>query len=213
MAVSAHLVVVRGGRAESDGRQPPSDAEVLSGIAAKQAWAARCLVDRLEPVVERTLTRVLQRRTSDFEDLVQVTFERIIRALIKRRFDARCSLSTWASAIATNVGIDHLRSKICERRLFKDRQDSVPPELPSRVDAAARLEARAEVARVQRVLAGMKPAHAEAVLLHDLLGHDLSEIAATTGVTVAAAQSRLVRGRTAFLRRARRAELRGRTRP
>jgi RNA polymerase sigma-70 factor (ECF subfamily) len=212
MAVSANLVVVRGGRSEPDSKEPPSDAEVLSGIEAGQAWAARRLVDQLEPIVERTLMRVLQRRTSDFEDLVQITFERIIKTLIQRRFDARCSLSTWASAIATHVGIDSLRSKIRERRLFETSKGSLPPEPPSGVDAAVRLEARAEVARIQRVLARMKPAHAEAVLLHDLLGHNLSEIATITGASVAAAQSRLVRGRRAFLRRLRYAAERGRTR-
>jgi RNA polymerase sigma-70 factor (ECF subfamily) len=100
-----------------------------------------------------------------------------------------------------------------ERRLFSFSKSSLPPELPSRVDASARLEARAEVARIQRVLAGMKPAHAEAVLFHDLLGHDLSETATITGASVAAAQSRLVRGRKVFLRRLRRAEEKGGTRP
>lgn len=212
MATSAHLVVLDGGRAKPARTDSPSDEQVLSGLDAGQAWAARCLVDRLEPIVERTLMRVLQNRSADFEDLVQVTFERIIRTLRDRRFDARCSLSTWASVIATHVGIDALRSRIRERRLFKGRETDGSPhhELPSRVDATARLEARAEVIRVQRVLAGMNPAQAEAVLLHDLLGHDLAEIAAITGVSVAAAQSRLVRGRKAFLNRARRAEAKGR---
>jgi RNA polymerase sigma-70 factor (ECF subfamily) len=212
MAVPANLVVLPGGRAEPDGAGPPSDEEVLAGLRAEEPWAARCLVDRLEPAVERTLMRVLQSRTTDFEDLVQATFERIVRTLVERRFDARCSLSTWASAIATHVGIDSLRSRIRERRLFKDEKASGVHELSSRVDASARLEARAEVARVQRILARMNPAQAEAVLLHDLLGHDLSEIAAITGVTVAAAQSRLVRGRRAFLRRARQADGKGKAR-
>ena len=45
------------------------------------------------------------------------------------------------------------------------------------------------------------PAKAEALFLHDALGHDLAEVALLTGVSVAAAQSRLVRARKDLLAR------------
>ena len=51
----------------------------------------------------------------------------------------------------------------------------------------------------------MKPDHAQTLLLHDVLGHDLAETAAITGVSRAAAQKRLWRGRAELLRRAKRA--------
>ena len=41
----------------------------------------------------------------------------------------------------------------------------------------------------------MNQERATAVLLYDVFGHELAEIAVLTGVSVAAAQSRLVRGR------------------
>ena len=52
-----------------------------------------------------------------------------------------------------------------------------------------------DLERVRTMLARMKPERAETVFLHDVLGHDLAEIALLTRVSVAAAQSRLVRGR------------------
>jgi DNA-directed RNA polymerase specialized sigma24 family protein len=65
------------------------------------------------------------------------------------------------------------------------------------------LEARAEIGELHNILSVMDPAQAETVLLHDVHGHELTEIALIMGVSVAAAQSRLVRGRKELLRRAR----------
>jgi RNA polymerase sigma-70 factor (ECF subfamily) len=189
----------------------PEDGAILAGLEASESWAAAALYNRLEPVVERTLYRVLQHRTSDFEDLFQTTFERIVRTLVSRRFASGCSLTTWAAAIATNVAIDSLRATIRERRVFSTQTaSSAHRELPVYPDTSGRLEARSEVGRLQEILAAMSPAQAEAVLLHDLLGHNLAEVANIAGVSVAAAQSRLVRGRKDFLRRAHRGKVGGR---
>ncbi len=58
-----------------------------------------------------------------------------------------------------------------------------------------RLESRNTLQLVRIEIARLSPTRAEALLLHDVLGYELSEVAAIVGVTVAAAQSRLVRGR------------------
>jgi RNA polymerase sigma-70 factor (ECF subfamily) len=55
--------------------------------------------------------------------------------------------------------------------------------------------ARHELERVRRALALMTAERSEVILLHDMLGKDLSEIAVLMNISVAAAQSRLVRGR------------------
>ena len=89
-----------------------------------------------------------------------------------------------------------------ERKLFRD-EPVIETARPSQASPESAAVAGQDVARVQRALARMKPKHAEAVLLHDVLGHDLNEIAAITAATTAAAQSRLVRGRKELLRRAR----------
>jgi hypothetical protein len=47
----------------------------------------------------------------------------------------------------------------------------------------------------------MKPDRAQAVFLHDVLGHELAEIAVMEDISVAAAQSRLVRGRKDLYKR------------
>ncbi|HMR76180.1 MAG TPA: sigma factor-like helix-turn-helix DNA-binding protein, partial [Polyangiaceae bacterium] len=63
--------------------------------------------------------------------------------------------------------------------------------------------ARGAFERLRYELSQMSPGRAEALLLHDVLGHDLAEIAAMTDTTVAAAQSRLVRGRHELRKRMR----------
>jgi len=207
MALEAKVAVPRG----EEERLGASDRELLDALERRESWAAAALYDKLTTVVERTLFRVLQRRGPDFEDLVQVTFERIVRTLLEHRFAANCKLTTWATAIATNVAIDAVRSRIRERRVFSEEsveladRHSVPPS------ATERMEVRAEVLRVQRVLASMNAEQAEAILLHDVIGHNLAEVAVIVGVTVAAAQSRLVRGRKEFLRRAKQLDAGGKS--
>jgi RNA polymerase sigma-70 factor (ECF subfamily) len=159
------------------------------------------LYRRLYPSVSRTLWRILQRSTADHEDLVQITFERVIKTLVDGRFVGACSLTTWASSIASHAALDHLRARARERKLFVDQESLSGWEGQEGIDTERSLHARAEVEALQAVLARMNPEHVKAVLLYDVLGHSLAEMAAVLGVSEAAAQSRLARGRKELLRR------------
>jgi DNA-directed RNA polymerase specialized sigma24 family protein len=64
------------------------------------------------------------------------------------------------------------------------------------------LEARQKLEWLQHALSRMNPDQARTLLLHDVLGHGLGEVASIMGVTVAAAQRRLSRGHQELLRRA-----------
>lgn len=180
-----------------------SDELLVAGLLAGESWAATALYDRLEPVVDRALRRVLQ--SNDHDDLIQIVFERIVRTLVERKFAGACSLSTWATAIAAHVGIDALRARVRERAMVWDDR-ARGAEIAARTSSGnleRQLEARAEIAELQGILSTIDPAQAETVLLHDVYGHELSEIAILMSVSVSAAQSRLVRGRKELLRRAR----------
>jgi RNA polymerase sigma-70 factor, ECF subfamily len=167
-------------------------------------------------VVDRSLRRILRSTGPDYDDLVQAAFERIITVLSRKPLGGSCELRAWSAAVTSHVALDWLRRRVRERRLFWSPlarpTDSSPPapELDSStsVDAERRLIARAEVGRVQGILARMKPAAAQTLLLHDVLGFDMLEVTEITGVSLSAAQSRLVRARKEFLRRAQ-AELPG----
>jgi DNA-directed RNA polymerase specialized sigma24 family protein len=113
MAELKHLRALESDTAVSS--DPRSDEQIVEGLVAGQEWAAEALYDRLQPVVDRALRRVLQSNADDHDDLAQIVFERIVRTLTQRKFAGACSLSTWATAIAAHVGIDALRARVRER--------------------------------------------------------------------------------------------------
>lgn len=182
---------------------PPTAQAVLAGVLAGERWAHVALYDLLYPVVARTLQKVLRDASGDYEDLVQASFERIVRTLVGERRVAVENLQGWAGAIAAHVALDALRSRSRERRLFE--RESVGATHSERVVAPnleRQLEARQRLEWLQRTLSAMNADQAQTVLLHDVLGHGLAEIAVITGVSVAAAQRRLSRGHQELLRRA-----------
>jgi RNA polymerase sigma-70 factor (ECF subfamily) len=187
------------GRAE--GEQPPSDEQIIEAVQRGEHRVAALLYDRLFGVVDHTLFRVFGRREADHDDLVQTVFEQIVVTLSRRSYARACNLKTWASSIASHVGFNALRSRRRERRVL-DRDATVEGSVvPARTDSESLAAARVELDRVRRHLLAMKPDQAQTVFLHDVLGHELAEIALMTQVSVAAAQSRLVRGRRELYRR------------
>lgn len=174
---------------------------------------ASVIYERLVSVVDHTLYRVFGRREVDHDDLVQAAFEQIVVTLSRRSYARACSLRTWASSIASHVGFNALRSRRRERRVL-DREAGIEAEpVRAGIDVEGEASARAELERLRVQLSEMKSTHAEAVFLHDVLGHELAEIALMTQVSVSAAQSRLVRGRRELFRRLDRVTPRGKVAP
>lgn len=182
----------------------PADMDaLLTGVIAGERSAHAALYDLLSPVVARTLQKILRDNSGDYEDLVQASFERIVRTITgAQRVQVR-NLSAWAGAIAAHVALDALRSRSRESRLF-ERESARPSQVESvRAPSLERqLEARQKLQWLHEALSRMNAAQAQTLVLHDVLGHDLHEIAGITGVTLAAAQRRLSRGRQELLRRA-----------
>lgn len=179
-----------------------TDREIVDGIRTGEEFAADALYDRVHAVVDRSLRRILRSKGPDYDDLMQATFERIITVLSKKSLGGRCDLRAWSAAVATHVALDSLRRKMRERRLFQDESPLSSERPHHSINAEFRLEARSDVVRLQHILARMKPHAVETLLLHDVLGYELSEVAELTGTSVAGAQSRLIRSRKELLRRA-----------
>jgi len=159
----------------------------------------------LRPGIERSLYRVLRHRPPEFEDLLQVTYERVIRTVAAGNFEGKSQLKTWASAIAANVATDYLRRRHYENLLFEGlgaaSADPPPAATSTERKLERQLEARSEVRMVQGILRRMKPRYAALLVLHDLLGHSVPHVAELLGMNPAAARSTLRRARQEFVRR------------
>ena len=175
----------------------PSDDELLDGLSRGDRALGSELCRRMMRVVDGTLYRVMGRREEDHDDLVQTAFEQIVLTLSQGKFARECSLTTWASAITCNVALHAIRRRRTERRIFDESFDT---ELLSRraatsSDPESHAGSREELVRLRVHLSHMSEKLARTLLLHDMLGCGLAETATITGVSMAAAQSRLVRGR------------------
>jgi len=189
---------------------PPTQEAVLAGVVAGERWAHAALYDLLYPVVARTLRKILRDTSGDYEDLVQVSFERIVRTLCGERGAEISNLAGWAGSIAAHVALDALRGRSRERRLF-EREGAGPPRVEG-VPAPSlerQLEARKQLEWLQHTLSRMSPDQSQTILLHDVLGHPLAEVATIMGVTAAAAQRRLSRGHQELMRRAKMRGIKG----
>jgi RNA polymerase sigma-70 factor (ECF subfamily) len=180
-----------------------SDSELIDAFERGEGHACETLYDRLIGVVEGTLWRVLGRRDQSHDDLVQASFEQIVVTLAKRRFARACSLSSWAASVTSHVAFNTLRARTRERRVLDPARDGDHEARThgGSFDVEREAGVREALTRVRWHLADMDPNRATTVFLHDALGHELAEIAVLTGVSVAAAQSRLVRARKELHRR------------
>ena len=195
-------------RAVPDQPQVASERAILKAFEDDDREFGRLFYDHRIRSIDGTLMRVLGERTTEHDDLVQNTFEQILLTLTRGSFKGTCSLKSWACAISTRIGLNAIRSRKVERRYFDRSAESeeVFEHQTSHADDK-RLETRNTLVQVRLHIAQLIPARAEALLLHDVLGHELAEVAAITGITVSAAQSRLVRGRKDLRSRLREHEL------
>lgn len=181
---------------EAAPRQEPArdpsmdDAQLLAAVRAGDRSVARELHERIRPQVDRTLSRLLGRRDPDYEDLAQLALIAVVTSL--GRFRADCSLDTWTARITAHTVFKEIRRRRTARNVFEPAADDEPE---SRHDLERDALARGTLRRVRAHLDAMDPLKAWTLMLHDVCGYDLREIAQITECSVAAAQSRLSRGR------------------
>jgi RNA polymerase sigma-70 factor (ECF subfamily) len=155
--------------------------------------AATALHDRVRPQIDRTIRRLLGAGDVDRGDVAQLAMIELVTTIDRYRAD--CSLDTWTSTIAARVVYKHIRRRKLERRVFGVLDADQLAERPGHARAGRDAAMRSCARRVLAHLDAIDEAKAWTFVLHDVYGYDLREVAEITGVSVAAAQTRLVRGR------------------
>jgi RNA polymerase sigma-70 factor (ECF subfamily) len=167
------------------------DTELLAALRSGDTSAATGFYERVRPQVDRTLRRLLGHDDPDHEDIAQHVLVELVCTI--DRYRGECSLDGWVSTFTAHAVYKLIRRRRTERRLFAnltDDQVELVGARPGREPYDRDLLRRALVH-----LRAMDEQRAWAFVLHDVCGYDLRETAQITGVSVAAAQSRLVRGR------------------
>jgi RNA polymerase sigma-70 factor (ECF subfamily) len=162
--------------------------------------AVRDSIESVQSTVDTVVRRLVGSRDPEYEDLVQSSLVNVLATLDRGKFRGDCPTGGWAAVIARNVAVDAIRARARERRMFApEGWDADMVDDQSRSDANLGPEKLTDIHltldRVNRALVGLGPKKARVVYLHDVLGYQLDEVATMLGTSVAAAQSRLVRGR------------------
>jgi len=173
----------------SSGQVP--DPELVRSAQAGDLGAFAELVRRHEPRLRTVLVRILD-DPRDVEEVVQDAFVQAWRNLASYRGDS--ALFTWLYRIGVNAALGRVRRKsvsTVELSVVEARaSDPGAEQDPVAVAETAQLRAR-----ILAALAELPFEHRDAVVLRDVAGLSNREVADALGVGLAAAKSRIHRGR------------------
>ena len=128
---------------------------------------------------------------TDAEDLLQEVFLAAHRKLDTFRGDS--ALGTWLYRLATNLCLDHLRSRAARSSQITDSLDD-EPWIP---DAASRSLAERTVSKMdlERAIAVLPPGCRAAFVLHDVEGLEHQEVARVLGIAEGTSKSQVHKAR------------------
>jgi RNA polymerase sigma-70 factor, ECF subfamily len=173
-------------------RTEPVSAELVERCKSgdDQAWGE--LVEATYREVYTLCLRILR----DPDDAAETTQDAYLKAWKGLKgFKGESLFSTWLYRVATNVAISKYRT----RKRRRSHETGVEDEALLRIPASGSVEeaagARLEVRDVERALASLPEIYRGAVVLRDIYGLSIEEIASKLKITHTAAKVRVHRGR------------------
>jgi RNA polymerase sigma-70 factor (ECF subfamily) len=176
-----------------------AELELVGRVQSGDQVAFRDLVERYQNKVFSVIHRILRNR-EDTEDTAQQVFTKVYFAI--KSFDCRCSLLTWISKIATNECYSHLRKQRVKLEHETDAPDYEVFATESWLGAGR--EPAADTATVARdflykLLARIPAEDRFLLVLKEVEGHSITELAEMTGASESAIKTKLFRARHKLL--------------
>lgn len=180
------------------------EAELVRRVQAGDEAAFREIVERYQSKVFSIIYGIL-RNHNDAEDIAQQVFAKVFFSI--RNFDFRSSLLTWIYKITVNECYDYLRKRKVRKLIYESDfseeesqrmqlsepgRDQSPPvdDLLARRDLAVKLLAR------------LPAEERDLLLLKEVEGHSIEELAEMTGINQNTIKVKLFRARQKLLKAA-----------
>ena len=183
--------------------QNPEEAELVRRVQAQDEIAFRELVERYQAKVFSIIYGILRNR-NDAEDIAQQVFAKIYFSIGK--FDSRSSLLTWIYKITVNECYDYLRKKRVRKLVYEsDLENAVEKEDQRHaVDTAL-----AQRDLLMKLLQKISAEDRMLILLKEVEGHSIAELADMTGMNENTIKVKLFRARQKLLKASRRLTRKG----
>lgn len=182
------------------------EAELVRRVQARDEQAFREIVERYQAKVFSIIYGILRNR-NDAEDIAQQVFAKIYFSV--GNFDFRSSLLTWIYKITVNECYDYLRKKRVRKLVYESdftEEDALQME-NSEVVSDLRPAADNQLAQrdfVLKLLTKVSEEDRTLILLKEVEGHSVEELARMTGMNENTIKVKLFRARQKLLKAAQR---------
>ncbi len=182
------------------------EAALVHRVQQGDEAAFRELVEKYQNKVHSIIFGILRNR-NDAEDIAQQVFTKVYFSI--RQFDSRSSLLTWIYKIAVNECYDYLRKRRVRKLVYESDFSEEDAQRLSRsnaaVDAGPNVESTlASRDYILKLLARVSEEDRSLLLLKEVEGHSVEELADMTGMNQNTIKVKLFRARQKLLRAARR---------
>jgi RNA polymerase sigma-70 factor (ECF subfamily) len=182
------------------------EAALVRRVQARDEMAFREIIERYQAKVFSIIYGIL-RNHNDAEDIAQQVFSKIYFSI--RNFDFRSSLLTWIYKITVNECYDYLRKKRVRKLVYESdfseedahRMEASDPAVDPAVPVDRKLVQRD---LVTKLLDKVSPEDRNLIVLKEVEGHSVEELAAMTGLNENTIKVKLFRTRQKLLKAAQR---------